>query len=136
MIWLFAETHVRLGSNPISSEPSLDCFRESLVIHWTVGLLNRPQRKPLSRTESGILKVNKINPAIVTSTDQRFVVSKNEGGERASIFPGLNSNDHVILVDQLMGGDNFCGNGGHSRHFRRNKSRPIEPASPILFSIG
>ena len=101
-----------------------------------VGLLNRPQRKSLSRTESGILKVNKINPAIVTSTDQRFVVSKNEGGERASIFPGLNSNDHVILVDQLMGGDNFCGNGGHSRHFRRKKSRPIEPASPILFSIG
>ena len=59
------------------------------------------------------MKVNKINPAIVTSTDQRFVVSKNEGGERASIFPGLNSNDHVILVDQLMGGDNFCGNGCH-----------------------
>jgi len=47
----------------------------------TVGLLNRPQRKPLSRTESGILKVNKINPAIVTSTDERFVVSKDKGGE-------------------------------------------------------
>ena len=46
-----------------------------------VGLLNRPQRKPLSRTESGILKVNKINPAIVTSTDERFVLSKGKGGE-------------------------------------------------------
>jgi hypothetical protein len=55
----------------------------SLITRRTrlVGLLNRPQRKPLTRTESGILKVNKINPAIVTSTDQRFVVSKNEGGE-------------------------------------------------------
>jgi hypothetical protein len=108
----------------------------SLITRRTrlVGLLNRPQRKSLSRTESGILKVNKINPAIVTSTDQRFVVSKNEGGERASIFPGLNSNDHVILVDQLMGGDNFCGNGGHSRHSLRNKSRPVESASLILFS--
>src|ERR1700688_5243808 len=84
-----------------------------------VGLLNRPQRKPLSRTESGILKVNKINPAIVTSTDRRFVVSKNESGERAPIFLGLSSNDHVILVDHVMGGDNFCGYGGHSRHFRR-----------------
>ena len=30
----------------------------------TVGLLNRPQRKPLSRTEPGILKINKINSAI------------------------------------------------------------------------
>ena len=47
----------------------------------TVGLLNRPQRKPLSRTESGILKVNKINSAIVTSTDERFVLSKGKGGE-------------------------------------------------------
>jgi len=46
-----------------------------------VGLLNRPQRKPLSCREPRILKVNKINPAIVTSTDQRFVVSKNEGCE-------------------------------------------------------
>jgi hypothetical protein len=47
----------------------------------TVGLLNRPQRKSLSRTESGILKVNKVNPAIVTSTDERFVVSKDKGVE-------------------------------------------------------
>ena len=55
----------------------------SLITRRTrlVGLLNRPQRKPLSRTESGVLKVNKINPVLVTSTDQRFVVSKNEGGE-------------------------------------------------------
>jgi len=47
----------------------------------TVGLLNRPQRKPLSRTESGILKINKINPAIAISTDERFVVSKDKGVE-------------------------------------------------------
>jgi hypothetical protein len=65
----------------LAQDQVLDCFRESLVIHWTVGLLNRPQRKPLSRTESGILKVNKINPAIATSTDERFVVSKDKGGE-------------------------------------------------------
>src|SRR5271157_243136 len=97
------------------------------------GLLNRPQRKPLSGTESGILKVNKINPAIVTSTDQRFVVSKNKGGERASILPGLNSNDHVILVYQLMGGDNFCGNGGHSRPFGARSLAQLNQLLPYSF---
>ena len=60
---------------------------------------------------------------------------KARGGERASIILNPNSNDYVILVDQPIDGDNFCGNGGHSGVYSlRNKSRPVESASPILFS--
>jgi hypothetical protein len=44
-------------------------------------LLNRPERKLLSWLKSGVLKVNEIKPTVVTSTDERFVFSKNKASE-------------------------------------------------------
>jgi hypothetical protein len=65
--------------------------------------------KLLSCLKSGMLQVNEIKPTVVTSTDERFVFSKSKGGERASIICNPNANDHVVLVDQPMGGYNYCG---------------------------
>jgi hypothetical protein len=60
-----------------------------------------------------MLKVNEIKPTVVTSADERLVVSKNECDERASIICSSDSNNHVILINQPTGGDNYCGNGCH-----------------------
>ena len=74
----------------------------------------RPQRELLSYVEIRILRVKKIKPAVVTSTGDRFVFSKSEGGERASIVFNPNTNDNVILVaGQLMSGDNYSRNFSH-----------------------
>src|SRR5260370_19771542 len=78
-----------------------------------------------------------INPDQVLSALKRYLEESGDTEQGVASKIGVNHHTlHRWLSDQLMGGDNFCGNGGHSRHFRRKKSRRIEPASPILFSIG
>jgi hypothetical protein len=75
--------------------------------------------KLLSCLKSGMPQVNEIKPTVVASTDERFAFSKSKGGERASIICNPNANDHLVLVDQPMGGYNYCGDRSHMYHFLR-----------------
>lgn len=78
-----------------------------------LGLLNRPQRKPLSCFKTWIFVVNKLKPTFVTETDGRFVFSECKGVERASIFRESNSNNYLVLVGLIFDSKDFRENGGH-----------------------
>jgi hypothetical protein len=54
------------------------------------GALERPQREGLPSFKIGILVKNKIKTPVVARTDERFVLAKNKGIERAPIFPASN----------------------------------------------
>jgi hypothetical protein len=77
-----------------------------------------------------------IEPTIVIPTGVWLIFSKLESIEFAWIIFASDLNGYEIFIIQLINTKDFCGDGSHLRHFRGNKPSDVEPAFPILFSIG
>jgi hypothetical protein len=88
---------------------------------------NRPERERFPCFKTRISVVKKVKPTAVAGTGERFALSEPQSVERTQIFIKFDLNEYSVLAALLVHGKDFCGNGGHLRHFLRLTSPEMAP---------